>query len=206
MRFFSSLIVLGLVGGVWSPASAQQVSGGLKGGVNFANLQVSEDPDEIPFDSRVGLVAGGFVTWTIGDRFSIQPEGLFSQKGAKFTVEGTEATVAIDYVEVPVLIRFSAPASDQTSIHVFAGPSLGFKARAKGTAEGTDVSDEEADLSDQVESVDVGLVVGAGIEIGRVTIDGRYTWGLRNLAKAVEELPAPDTKNRVFAILGGFRF
>ncbi len=62
----------------------------------------------------------------------------------------------------------------------FGGPSLAFKVSANATADfgGGSVSD---DISDEIESFDFGLVFGAGWEAGRLSIDGRYTWGLSRI-------------------------
>ena len=57
--------------------------------------------------------------------------------------------------------------------------------------------------TDEIESVDVSLVAGVGVEISRFIIEGRGTWGLRNIAKEGEGL---DVKTRTFAILVGLRF
>ncbi len=49
----------------------------------------------------------------------------------------------------------------------------------------------------------MSLVAGVGVEISRFIIEGRGTWGLRNIAKEGEGL---DVKTRTFAILVGLRF
>jgi hypothetical protein len=42
---------------------------------------------------------------------------------------------------------------------------------------------------------------GGGIEISRIVLEGRFTWGLRNV------LQAPgDLKTEAFGLLGGVRF
>jgi hypothetical protein len=50
----------------------------------------------------------------------------------------------------------------------------------------------------------VGLVAGAALELGPLVLDGRYTWGLVNIAKDTSD---PGTaKNRVFSATIGIRF
>ena len=44
---------------------------------------------------------------------------------------------------------------------------------------------------------------GAGVNFGRFTVDGRYTFGLSNINKETEEGKA---KNRTLAFLAGYRF
>ena len=82
------------------------------------------------------------------------------------------------------------------------GPSLAFKVSENATADfgGGSVSD---DISDEIESFDFGLVFGAGWEAGRLSIDGRYTWGLSRIN--VDQAD-PQTMHRVIAVLAGVRF
>ena len=61
-----------------SPARAQGLDFGVKGGVNVADVDVSGDGDGPSFDSRVGLVAGGFVRMPIASWLAVQAEGLLS--------------------------------------------------------------------------------------------------------------------------------
>jgi hypothetical protein len=51
---------------------------------------------------------------------------------------------------------------------------------------------------------DVAIVLGGGVEFGRLLLEARATWGLRHLVAN----PADGTKvsSRTVAILGGFRF
>jgi len=65
-----------------APAAAQDVSWGVKGGVNLATLSVSKLDPQPEFDYRIGLIAGGFFTWPLGSRLDNQPEALFSHQGA----------------------------------------------------------------------------------------------------------------------------
>jgi hypothetical protein len=186
-----------------STASAQNYSAGIKAGVNFANINIEGDGVDVSFDNRTGLVAGGFVVWPVNTVFGVQTEALYSQKGAKIEEDGATGTLKLDFLEVPVLARFSSPASNGASFHVFGGPSFGFRLRARSESEFEGDSESE-DISDDVERFDLGLVAGAGVEMGRLVVDGRYTWGMTNLNKDPED--DVKIKNRVFSIMAGIRF
>ena len=204
MRVYTLAFALILtVGG--SSASAQTgVSFGVKAGANFANLDFSGDDVDVSFDRRVGLVAGAFMLVPMTETFGFQVEGLYSQKGAKFEEDGFEGSLKLDSFDVPVLARYTIPSSTDTSFHLFAGPSLGFKLSAKSKTS-FDGEDDEEDISDDVAGVDFGVVIGAGLEFGRFVVDGRYTHGLTNLNKA-EDNDGVEIKSRVFSIMAGFRF
>ena len=198
-------IVMGLLVGSASAAAAQEPAAaiGVKGGVNFANLQFEGEGVDVSFDRRTGFVGGLFVIWPANSRVALQTEALYSQQGAEIEEQGASGSIELDYVTVPVLLRVSSAPSGQASFHVFGGPSLGFRVRARssGSFEGETSSE---DISDDVERFDLGVTTGAGVEIGRLTIDGRYTWGLSNLNK--DESDELEIKNRVFSVMVGVRF
>ena len=203
MRLCAIVMCL-LVGGV-SVAAAQEPAAavGVKAGVNFANLKFEGEGVDVSFDRRTGFVGGLFVVWPTNSLVALQTEALYSQQGAKVDEAGASASIKLDYVTVPVMLRVSSPPSRQASFHVFGGPSLGFRVRARssGTFEGETSSE---DISEDVERFDLGVTAGAGFDVGRLTIDGRYTWGLTNINK--DDSDDVKIKNRVFSIMAGVRF
>lgn len=190
------------------PVSAAAQEAGVKAGVNFASLTPAEDesPD---ISRRRGLVAGGWVRMPSANRFSLQAEGLFSEKGVRFNIselgiEGS-ADVRLRYLEVPVLARadFGAPASP-TRVFVVGGLAPAFKLSGRGK---TDLEGEDThiqDLDDEVRSFDLGLVGGGGIQAARALIEFRYTHGLRHI-NTDDNGEGDRIKNRVFSVTLGFR-
>ena len=200
MRVWSGALVLVLLFAV--EASAQEASWGIKGGVNFATLTAETDPGP-EFGYRIGVLAGGFYTWPITSHLDLQPEGLFSQQGATLDSIGVDKiTVKLDSVVVPVLVRYRLRPSGKGLVF-FGGPSVGFTVRAHTTVEFGDQSISD-DFKDQVESVDYGVVFGAGWEGDRFLLDGRYTWGLSVLSNDPND--ADRAKHRVISLLAGVRF
>lgn len=184
---------------VCAPAAQAQMSYGLKAGVNFANVGI--DPDEGASPSgRVGALAGVFATVPIAWGLTLQPEALYTVKGASFDFDGFESNYIADYVEVPVLARFRV----LRSAYIVAGPSMAFRLRAR-TRTPFGSSTEEVDLDEEVEKFDLGIVGGVGIDVGRRwLVDARYTHGLSDTDKDTSD----DVKirNRVFSLSAGFRF
>lgn len=198
MRKCFPALLLGLIVLTASPARAQGGSGAIIG-VNFANIEFTDNDAPEP-DRRTGLVGGVFVNVPLGASLSVQPEVLYSQKGAKFQEGNNEARLELDYLDVPVLLRVTA--GGQSGLALFGGPSVGFKLRARSKIDVDGTTDEE-DISDDVETIDYGLVLGAGIQGGSFFLDGRYQWGLSNTNKDKTE---PEVKNKVLSIVLGFRF
>jgi len=173
-----------------------QTSFGVKAGLNLANLSISDADDTFDPENRTGLVAGVFVTIPGGGIFAFQPEALVSMQGAKFTDGGDTGTAKIDYFQVPLLARIGP-----SKAAIVVGPSFGYRFRAKLSVPG--LASEDEDFSEQIERMDVGLVAGVTADVGRLVLDGRYTWGLSNIEK---EATADKTKNRVISLTLGLRF
>lgn len=182
-------------------AGAQPIEWSVKGGLNVATLAL-DDQQDAAVESRLGLVAGAAATWAVSDRLAVQPELLYSQKGARFDNELGGATFALDFIEVPLLARYTV-LTGARPLHVFAGPVIGFKVRAVASAE---VGDQEIDqdLSDDIASTDVGIAAGAGLDFGRSLVEGRYTFGLKTIDK--DNGDSQDAKTRVLSVMVGVRF
>ena len=199
MRLLSGVLLLVLVTG--SPARAQGFTWGVKGGINLATLSSDEEPNP---DNKimVGLVGGAYVNWRLAGRLDFQPEVLVGEQGSAIGSDVADAKIKLDYVTVPLLVRYRLSSSGG-GLAIYGGPSLAIKFRARASAEfgGNTVT---TDISDQIETMDYGVAVGAMYERGRYSIDGRYTFGLANI-NAAEDNPA-TVKNRVFTALVGVRF
>lgn len=181
-----------------SDGAAQGIGLGVKGGVNLANMTGDDAGDT---DMNTGFAIGGFLNFDLGT-FSIQPEALFSQKGASMSFEGIESDWNVSYLEVPVLFRIGlgVPGAPMNPV-LFAGPSVGYllSSKGKGSVEGASV---EFDMKDDTKSFDVGAVIGAGIDFGNIQLDARYNLGFTNVGDGDD---AGDVKNSTISIMLGYR-
>ena len=108
-------------------------------------------------------------------------------------------SVTIDYFEIPLLLRINIGSNSLNGVNIYgvAGPSFDIRLKAKlNTGES---------LTDQTAGADIGFAAGAGIEITRFLIEGRYTRGLRNIATNELELGGKLNAHTV-AIFFGIRF
>jgi hypothetical protein len=172
---------------VLAMASAQAVFGslagkGLKLGLTRAAMTgPGADPGLLP---QTGLTAGGFVTLGLTRNLSIQPEVLYTSKGAETESGVMPYEYQFAYVEIPVLCRLAF--ADQGAAFrpgIYAGPFVGIKVDArKETYRDRDQeeSDEENLLS--ARQIDAGYTVGVGADQilgpGRVLLDVRYAGSL----------------------------
>jgi Outer membrane protein beta-barrel domain len=182
-----------------SPAFAQGIAVGVKGGVNVATQDVTGDAGSPSSDWLTTGVVGGFVTLPISSWLDVQAEGLYAMKGLRLNVAGIKSSLKLDYLEVPVLarVRFAH------RYYAAGGPSMAFALRARARTTFNDFT-TELDVMDQVERFDFGVAMGGGVEFGSVVVDGRYTLGLTDIDKDKTDTIA--TKNRTISVTAGFRF
>jgi hypothetical protein len=149
----------------------------------------------------VGIAAGVFVTAGLTPQFAIQPELLYVMKGGKNDTD--DESIRVSYLEIPLLLKLRIPAKgngSQFSPNVYAGPFLGIKAGCSVTSTATD---DCADFGATFKSTDFGVVIGAGVDIGRAVITARYDL---SLTKLDSQPPTADTKNSAFYLLAGWTF
>jgi len=170
--------------------AAADVRFGIKGGANIANVNGDFAGQISDWKSTVGFCGGVFLELNLGRVLTIQPEVLYTMKGAD---TGT-GKLTFDYIEIPVLLKLRIPTG---SLHpfVFAGPAFGFKLNA--VLEGIKIED--------MPTADYSAVLGGGLQLGRsIHIDARYTMGLQKLA--IPDLETIDLKNGVISATIGLAF
>ncbi len=172
-------------------ANAQEAKFGVKAGLNLSNVTGDVSGNSV----KAGFQAGGFVEFKVSEKFSVQPEVLYSLQGAKYDEEGTNVDFNLSYFNIPVMAKYYV--ADGFSLE--AGPQLGFLLSAKAKGGGVTV-----DVKDSFESIDFGMNVGAGYDItDRFSIGARYGFGLSNIAKDSE---GDKIHNSNIAIALGYKF
>ena len=179
-------------------ASAQDTRFGVRGGVNFSTVQNETSLGSGGFGYRQGLVAGAFFTWPLG-WFDLQPEVLYTSKGAALDIAGIDSKLVLDYLEVPVLARWSLG----RRLYVAAGPALAWRLKAASRTKFSGAT-EEIDLHDSVKGYDVGVVGAVGVRFGAVVVDGRYTHGLLDIDSDTGD--EVTVRNRAITITAGVAF
>ena len=180
--FFGAMVMLFLVITAPSRLYAQGVGFGLKGGVNFANV----DAENINTESITSFHAGVFVNLNLSDKFGVTPEILWTGYGAKID----NADFKTNYVSIPVMLRYK-PVS---MLFLEAGPQFNFL---------MDAEYDGADYKDQLKSNEVGLGLGAGVHLPLGFTGGlRYVLGFTN----INDVSDDSIKNRTFQVWVGWVF
>lgn len=209
---------LGLVAGTFAFAQTSPTFG-LKAGLNVSSI--SDDGYE-DSKSKAGFYGGVFMNAPLSEMFSIQPEVLYSQYGAKVTQSYTTEVLGtttnykssqsrnLDYITVPVMFQFHAT----PAFYLEAGPEFGFLVSAKdkgdltretttGGSTSTSTTSGSTDIKDGISSFNMGAGLGLGFNFTpNFGINARYVAGFTDINKKNNDengntsLENNDNKNR----------
>lgn len=207
------LLVAAVAAFTFSTAQSQELRFGLKAGVNFANMSIDPDEGE-KMDSRTSLHIGGFVEIPITEKFSVQPELLYSSQGSqqKTTEEifgeefNLEVKLKLDYINIPVMAKYYVI----DGLAIEAGPQFGILVSAKGDVEvsGFGINESESEnIKDQFKTLDIGLGFGASYRLDMgVFFGARYVMGLSDISENNDPDDVFKVKNNVFQLSVGYTF
>lgn len=172
---------------------------GVRLGVNFSSISGDIESDK----GRTGFVLGGVVGLRVSDSSPVFLEsGLYySERGGKDLTSSTvdadelksESKVDhpdghLNYLEIPVLIKYGVTAENNIAILPFIGPylSLGVSGNYR-----------------YLKHPEVGLKVGCGVEWNNLYAEALYQFGLSNIADAKGE---PSSHGHSLGINIGINF
>ena len=210
-RIVSIVLFLGL-----AQLSAAQTSNeggnfkfGIKGGVNFSNLNTQNVESN---NVLTGFNAGLFAKIPITSSFAIQPELLYTTKGAKLTYDNYfvngSAKFNLNYLELPVLLAINIT----PNFNIHAGPYVAYLLDGNVT---NDVSGTLFDIqnninNDDYNKFDTGLSLGLGYDASQFGFGARYNYGLQKVGKERNFMGTnytfPDGKNSVINIYLSYSF
>ena len=179
---------------------AQDARTGIKGGLNVSNLYIDDVSDE---NLRPGFHLGVFTQLPISDFFVIQPEVLYSTKGARATYDADivdlegEYKFNLNYVDVPILATFKLGESADIQV----GPYISYLVSTNVSTSG-DVLDGTSELNrDNFNRIDYGLSAGFELNFNAISVGTRYNYGLAQIADSEgAEIALGDAKNSVAQI------
>ena len=207
---------------------------GIKAGLNFSNLNITPAIDGVqPTDnsSQMGIAAGFIVHIPLSDKWFINPEVLYSQKGASFNYAFTHDyeidqrdeykttnPLTLSYVELNPTISYKA--TDKLALNF--GPSVSFLIGEKYDY----TQDPVRDLTNttsilteglvETESLDVGLNLGISYFFTEhFFVDSRVYTGFIEVASAIQPYevitsiipnPAYTLKNRAIVLSLSYLF
>jgi len=212
-------------------ANAQKATAILKGGVNLANVTITEggriDDAKTLTSFQVGIIGD----INLADFIALQPGLLVTGKGSK-TQSGDpsdlnyfKATTNPIYIEIPLNLVFKAPLGSDTKFFAGAGPYLAVGIAGKNKTEGKifgaafasekniEWSDDDPTTLDNDEGAgfgimkrfDYGLNGTAGIETKNIVLSANYGLGLAKLQSGSNSSEDEKNKHRVLSFTIGFK-
>ncbi len=177
---------------VSSPSHAN--SGGVGIGIEGGPIFNTFSEANVSFSNRTGWIGGLFVGGNRTGVIGVQGELLVARKGA---TNSAGQSIDLTFLEVPVLLRVNVGSGSVNGARVYllVGPAADVKLKA--TQAGTDVGASYT-------GVDIDGVGGVGVEVARISLEGRYTRGFRNIQNVTTTPTAIHTQS--FAVVFGIRF
>lgn len=153
------------------------------GGVS-ANVAIDSSSLFPNKSARSGFTAGVGVSIALTNRLAFAPEVAYIEKGVEATDDSHIVTdnVKISYLSVPLLLRL-AVGEGRFHPFVLGGGAVGFKLSCKQHLAGlgqTITQDCNTGGSNATAS-DIGMVVGGGVAVGRLSASVRYEVGIKNI-------------------------
>ena len=252
MNKFKLLFVsLVLLAGV---SFGQETNIGVKAGVSIPNLSGSDDNVLTKnYKSRKAVTFGGFVEFGINDNVSIQPELNYSGQGGirngvqpitrpipglpplppgQYLFGEFDNTAKLNYLEVPVLVKYKFGSAGKTRFFVNGGVFYGYLLNAKTITKGSSTIyvdetktplllpplgtpippvsfDAETDILNDVNRNNFGLTGGGGLLIphgkrNNLIIGVRVSRGLRYIQK--DTVANGESRTGNFVVSFGYVF
>lgn len=190
---FRAALVSVLVLGFFTSYAQQRFSAGPRVGMTYSTFA----GDAPGYSFRPGVTAGAFLMYSSLNHFGISVDALYAQRGAKYEATitppfGNPVTTKyrqrVNYLEIPVALRYFLTLNGNFRPNVYFGPSLSFKLNAEQDGKTVQATAFPAvDNTEQFRAVDLGALAGFQLNFPgfgarqRFLIDARYTYGLSDI-------------------------
>jgi hypothetical protein len=165
--------------------NAQEIKFGAKGGLNFASISGDNTKGK---DVVTAFNFGVLSEIPISDKFSFQPELMYSGQGYSFN----DNTIALSYLNIPLMGKYYLT----KGWSVEAGPQIGFLLAAKN---------ENTNVKDSFNTFDFGVNFGLGYKLDNgLNFGVRYNLGLTDINNL--DNSSIENKNSVFQFSVGYFF
>lgn len=183
----------------------------LKGGGNFSKLLWDPSIEDVAITQRIGMALGGGIEFR-SENAAFEIDVLYEQKGAKLNCDeilyNSTDYYLLDYLNIPFIAK-GLLKNEYTSSFIGVGLGFGFLLSAKdewiATILNGPTSAGSVNQKDIFKTLDVTAIATIGIEISRLVLEGRFSYGL----VSIYEIRAADYRGSIntisMACLIGFR-
>ena len=199
------ILSLAVLASAATAANAQTgVKLGIKGGFNGSTFSGTDSKGS---EYKAGFAAGVFANFGVSDNFSIQPEVLYSQKGASiddFVVSGVTYKHTLGYLDVPIMFRYNVGA-DGKGFFIELGPQGSFLLHSKEFLQSGGNKTTDNTSTTDLNKVVIGYAGGIGYQItSGLQLGLRYTGDFSQIYKDGNN--NPNIHNSVFQFQVGYAF
>jgi len=164
-------------------SQAQKLTPGIKGGLNIADVSGFNG------DNRLSGHVGLFLDSRINAKWSFQPELLYSGQGQRYWSGRDEYTLALNYIQIPLMFQFHAT----RQFYLEFGPQIGFMVSANAKHDG-----DKSEVDQYFKKVDAAIALGMGVQVTPVLgFYARYNAGIADISKDNNPILYRDNFNRV---------
>ena len=173
-----------------------------KAGLNLATM-TNDDDAKI----RPALTIGGEFDYVVSPKVALSFGAMYSQQGCKGNVQGIDATIKMDYINVPIIA--ACRVTDNLSVKVGLQPGFLINDKVKVSANGASAevglkeSYDAIGMDVTINKVDFSIPIGISYDFSNVQLDLRYNAGLTNILSITG---GEGTKNSVFQFTIGYKF
>jgi hypothetical protein len=158
---------------------------GLKAGLNYATLPTSVKAITDK-KGKVGYNFGAFAR--VGKTLYFQPELNYVTFKSSYVYASNAYTPKFNQVNLPLMVGYKIIDTEELNFRVSAGPDVNYT-----------LNDAKGPAGFDYKKFNFGGVINAGVDIGNITIDARYSRGLTKINKSLQE------KTGLFNLSVGFK-
>jgi len=147
---------------------------------------------KVSADATLGYGAGLILGYNFTDHVGIQGEVIYSTLNQKYTDEGVDREIKLEYINIPLLFSYNTGKSKPVNFNVVVGPQIGISV---GSELFTSDNDNPDDAVLSVKKGDLGFAYGAGFDFGlntaktlRLGIGFRGVYGVLDISDTSNNL------------------
>ena len=201
MKKIFTLTILALAMMVATPASAQKLKLGLKGGLNVNKMKTNKDV--VDTENQAGFFVGPTLKLSTPTGLSFDISALFDQRSSKVEVEDLaeqehESKIKQNSIQIPINVRYGIGLGSTASIFFFAGPQFGFNVGDKVKTIYEDVKNESETHKWTTNNSNLSINAGLGISLLKhLQLTANYNVGIGKTGEFKDEWNESDELGKV---------
>lgn len=179
---------------------------GVKGGINSNQITTENATiNNVSYSNFTSAAKSGFNIGAFarlgGKRLYLQPELLYCQKNGESSTTAVTQTIKLKSIQIPLLLGYKLVDLKIVSIRAFTGPAMSF-AMASSNVQSNLTNLALNNLKNNIWD----WQLGGGVDVGPLTFDLRYEWGLSKMSDTSSSNTGFVNKGKALTFSIGFKF